>query len=287
MAKKKKEVTPGNVIQIVKGMLDGYPSATKGSCMVKRLYFTADDNGFCDMVPEKSDFADIAELRGCLEKMLSGEEASSLAITIEMAGACKVFMMTGLFMQGTNYRILGTVATGVESYAEANILIKSGSFGYYEYTSLAQTALSTLKTKLDNYPEITQAMKTSGAGYVFCEGRLDEVFPANSTPLYEPAASAASLALESIRQGRIILPDDIDDEERVNLIEGIREAIDDDQIFNELAVNAAKTLEITPEISIEEMIRQAKKEYIQAKEEEARLLEESSSDVEPINKKKA
>lgn len=134
-----------------------------------------------------------------------------------------------------------------------------------------------MKEKLDKYPDITEEMLKDGKGYVLCNGKFDDVFPSGSSPLYQPAATAMSLALSSVSNGKLMVTTDTDPE----MIEEVKELLGE-ELFNELATKNVQTMELQPVLSPEEKLKQAIAGYYQQKEAMARMTEEMKQTAENV-----
>ncbi|MCH5234467.1 MAG: DUF1566 domain-containing protein [Muribaculaceae bacterium] len=86
--------------------------------------------------------------------------------------------------------------------------------------------------------------------------------------LVTDAATAQSLALQSLEQGVLVL-DGADDKMTLEIREILGE-----ELFNELAAKSVKTMELQPEPSFEERLAQAKEDFYLRKVNEARMAEE-------------
>lgn len=140
---------------------------------------------------------------------------------------------------------------------------------------------STLFNRINQYPDITDTMKTDGKAYALVNGVYDDICPADGDIMVQMRATAQSLALKSLQQGVLVL-EDADEA----MIDEMRELLGEDR-FNELAAASVQTMELKPRPSIEEQIEQAKADYDARKAEALAQAEAvASSDVEPLKQEK-
>ena len=120
-----------------------------------------------------------------------------------------------------------------------------------------QSTVSALKSKLDLYP----AMHNSdNATYGIKNGAWEIVCGAGEVVLTDDEVTAASLALQSLEEGVLL----INEETEPEIVEELKELLGE-ELFNELATKSASTLELHPEPSFEEKLETAKKDYLERK----------------------
>lgn len=145
-------------------------------------------------------------------------------------------------------------------------------------------------TKLNRYPNLSDVQLHTGSVWALCYGEYVEICPSDKSIVVQSNATAASLALKSIQQGRLILTGA--DEK---MIEEVHELLGD-ELFNELAAANVQTMELKPQLTMEEKIEKAKAAYYEQKAaieaQKQKMLEMkqreeaddvASKDVEPLN----
>lgn len=128
----------------------------------------------------------------------------------------------------------------------------------------ASNTLSTLKSKLDRYPDLSSVI-SNGNTYGLRNGALEIVAGNGEEVLVQTAATAQSLALQSLEQGVLVL-DGADEQ----MAEEIRDILGE-ELFDELATKNVQTMELHPEPSFEQMLTQAKEAYYERKADQERM----------------
>lgn len=136
------------------------------------------------------------------------------------------------------------------------------------------------KERIDALWEFYQSFPEANNEVVAVVNRKAEaIAPSGHDILYQAQATASSLALDSIREGKLVL-NGADDQ----MILEIRRLLGED-LFNELAVANVQTMELHPQLTIEQQIEAAKAQYYAAKEADKIAQEDQSENqVEPKNK---
>lgn len=230
---------------------------------------------------DKSDVADFAEFYDVLNKMWTAQEAHTLAITLNNGSGWRIFNLTGLYLNGSNFILTGTISTTAANVGDAQLMVSKTSMGFSPGGGVPINSLSSMKSKLDKFPSFSLTLAAEEVAAIVGDSsgnHWESVCPADRKIVVQEIATAQSLALISIQQGKLVIPKDADE----NLIDEVRILLGDD-LFNELATKSIATQELKPQPSIEEQIEMAKKAYY---EDKAALLAKDeavgSSDVEPL-----
>lgn len=159
-----------------------------------------------------------------------------------------------------------TVEKRVEVLEDSLKSVKTTADNAADNALTAGVIAQNLQQWYDSFPLDNQTWGIMNRKPEIVAGEGEEVIVATS-------ASAASLALQSLQSGVLIT--DGADEEMLNEMRIIL----GDKIFNELASNSIKTMELTPQLTIEEQIAQAKKDYNLRKEYEAEMAKSMAEQV--------
>lgn len=107
----------------------------------------------------------------------------------------------------------------------------------------------------------TPSQLTDGKTYGFRNGVPELIADDGEVVLVDDADTAYSLAKESLKADKLLLPSDQDPE----MIEEIKQLLGE-ELFNELATKSIQTMELTPQLTEEQELEKAKAEYYQRKE---------------------
>lgn len=141
--------------------------------------------------------------------------------------------------------------------------------------------LNTVRTTANNANVISQALQDWYASFPADDNQTwgimnrkpEIVAGENEEVLVSTSASAASLALESIQRG-VLVTDGASEDMIIEM-----KALLGDKIFNELAVKSIQTMELKPQLTIEEQLEQAKAEYLNNQKGQ---VENSTSQILPL-----
>lgn len=127
-----------------------------------------------------------------------------------------------------------------------------------EYNSLKAT-VETMKSKLDSLPAITEEMKSDNKIWALVNGAYEDIAPAENSVVYHNPVQAAALKALS----EMYIPADTDKE----TLEGIRQLLKDDTLFEELVEAGVARVGMEPKSVTEslDVIEKAKLEYAEAK----------------------
>lgn len=179
----------------------------------------------------------------------------------------------GFHIPGGNSMVL--IKLGMLYVPVVNISISShiSYFSYYirdcYYTISINHDTKTYTKSYENLVKVGGSKRDDGQTYGVKNGYLEIIAGVGEAVIVKTQANAASLALMSLKQGRLVI-NAIEEEKREETIAEMQELLGE-ELFNELAAQSVATMDIKVEKSIEQQIAEAKEAYYAEKAKQAEL----------------